>query len=217
MPWVITDLYQTGTMDTAKYTITGNDLSRKFGRNTVFKNINLSVATGRSLCITGPNGSGKSTLLRILAGIQNPTAGSVLLSSDSPIEKALWMDHIGYTGPLVNPYDELTGIENLSFVLKDGGTTRKVSSLLLQFKLDLHGNKKVKHYSSGMKQRLKIILAILNDPPILFFDEAGTNLDSDGTSILHGYLESVRTSKIIILATNDADEEKLCNGVIRLG
>ncbi|MBP7734700.1 MAG: ABC transporter ATP-binding protein [Spirochaetes bacterium] len=204
-------------MDTAKYTITVNDLARKFGRHAVFKNINLSVETGRSLCITGPNGSGKSTLLRILAGLQNPTSGTVLLSSGGPIEKALWMDHIGYTGPLVNPYDELTGIENLSFVLKDGGAAQKVSSLLLQFKLDLHGNKKVKHYSSGMKQRLKIILAILNDPPILFLDEAGTNLDSDGTSILHGYLESVRTSKIIILATNDADEEKLCSGVIRLG
>ncbi len=204
-------------MDTAKHTITVNGLAKKFGRIFLFRDISFSVATGRSLCITGPNGSGKSTLLKILSGLLNPTSGSVVIASGSPIEKNFWMDHIGYTGPLVNPYDELTGIENCSFALKDGGSSEKTRPLLEQFKLDRHGEKKVKYYSSGMKQRLKIILAILNDPPLLLLDEAGTNLDSGGASILHDYLESVRNKKIIVLATNDAAEEKLCSEVIRLG
>ncbi len=217
MAYVITDLYRTGSMNTTHYTITVNELTRKFGRTLLFRDISLSIATGQSLCITGPNGSGKSTLLKILGGLLNPTSGSVVIASGNPIERHLWIDHIGYTGPLVNPYDELTGIENLSFALKEGDATGKARQLLEHFKLDRHGDKKVRHYSSGMKQRLKIILAILNDPPLLLLDEAGTNLDSGGASILHGYLESVRKRKIIILATNDTAEEKLCSEVIRLG
>jgi ABC-type multidrug transport system ATPase subunit len=89
--------------------------------------------------------------------------------------------------------------------------------MLKKFDLSGHSDKKVKYYSSGMKQRLKIILAALNEPPVLILDEPGTNLDSAGREILYGYLDSVRKEKIIILATNDPAEEKLCGGVIRLG
>ncbi len=204
-------------MNTAPYRITGEGLAKKFGRTGLFRNITLSVATGGSLSITGPNGSGKSTLLKILAGLLNPTTGSIVLSSGHLIEKSAWPAHIGYTGPLVNPYDELTGMENISFVLKHGCDTARAGLLLERFDLERHRDKKVRHYSSGMKQRLKLILAIVNDPPVLMFDEAGTNLDAGGTALLHSYLESVRNEKIIILATNDAAEEKLCGGVIRLG
>jgi heme exporter protein A len=208
---------KTGKMDTAKYTIKGEEIAKKFGRNTIFKDINLSVTTGESLCITGPNGSGKSTLLKILAGLQGPTSGTVAVLSDSAIAKSDWHPHIGYTGPLVNPYDELTGGENIVFAARNADVGERADHLLERFSLAVHRDKKVKHYSSGMKQRLRIILAVLNDPPILMLDEAGTNLDAGGTAILHSYLESVRKEKIIILATNDAQEEKLCGEVIRLG
>jgi heme exporter protein A len=208
---------KTGKMDTAGYTIKGEGLAKKFGRNNLFRDIALSVATGRSLCITGPNGSGKSTLLKILAGLQNPTAGTVALASDDSIPRAIWHAHIGYTGPLVNPYDDLTGWENISFAARRADASARGNQLLEQFNLDRHRDKKVKHYSSGMKQRLRLILAFLNDPPVLMLDEAGMNLDAGGTALLHTYLESVREEKIIILATNDEQEEKLCGGVIRLG
>lgn len=204
-------------MDTAKYTITGEGLAKKFGRNGLFKDISLTVATGQSLSITGPNGSGKSTLLKILAGLQNPTAGNVSLVSDHLLEKSEWHSRIGYTGPLVNPYDELTGWENITFTARSAGATERAGLLLETFNLARHRDKKVKHYSSGMKQRLRLILAVLNDPPVLMLDEAGTNLDAAGTAAFHAFLESVRKEKIIILATNDPLEEKLCGGVIRLG
>ncbi len=208
---------KTEKMNTAPYTITGEGLARKFGRNTLFKDICLSLSTGESLSITGPNGSGKSTLLKILAGLQNPTAGNIGLASNGPIARMEWHAHIGYTGPLVNPYDDLTGWENISFAARRADAATRAVLLLDRFNLDRHRDKKVKHYSSGMKQRLRLILAVLNDPPILMLDEAGTNLDTGGTALLHSYLESVQEEKIIILATNDTQEEKLCREVIRLG
>jgi heme exporter protein A len=204
-------------MGFAKYTITGEGLAKKFGSNGLFKGINLSVTTGESLCITGPNGSGKSTLLKILAGLQVPTAGTVELAAGVSIPREDWHTLIGYTGPLVNPYDDLTGQENISFAARHAASAERAGILLERFNLDRHRDKKVKHYSSGMKQRLKLILAVLNDPKVLMLDEAGTNLDADGTGLLHSYLETIRGEKIIILATNDPQEEKLCGKVVRLG
>ncbi len=205
------------TMSSAPYRISGEGLAKKFGRNTLFRDISLTAATGESLSITGPNGSGKSTLMKILTGIQRPSAGRVDLASGASIEPARWLSHIGYTGPLVNPYDELTGWENITFAARRADAGDRACRLLESFGLGLHRDKKVKHYSSGMKQRLKLILAVLNDPPVLMLDEAGTNLDAAGTALLHSYLESVRKEKIIILATNDPLEEKLCGRTISLG
>ncbi|HQF08717.1 MAG TPA: ABC transporter ATP-binding protein [Spirochaetota bacterium] len=204
-------------MSTAPYSLTGEGLAKKFGRSALFKGICLSAATGESLSITGPNGSGKSTLMKILAGIQKPTAGNVDLVSGSSIEKTQWLSHIGYTGPLVNPYDELTGLENIAFAARPADAGERAGRLLETFGLGPHRDKKVKHYSSGMKQRLKLILAFLNDPPVLMLDEPGMNLDSAGTALLHSYLESVRKEKIIIIATNDPLEEQLCGRTIKLG
>jgi heme exporter protein A len=203
-------------MNSVKYKLDARDLSKKFNRAFLFEGIDLSRETSESLCVTGPNGSGKSTLLKILAGLQSPTKGDVCYSTDEDIDRNEWLDHIGYTGPLVNPYEDLTAWENIRFSLKRGSETA-ADSMLKKFDLSGHSDKKVKYYSSGMKQRLKIILAALNDPPVLILDEPGTNLDSAGREILYGYLDSVRKEKIIILATNDPAEEKLCGGVIRLG
>jgi heme exporter protein A len=203
-------------MNNTNYKLNARGLSKKFNRTLLFEGIDLSRETGESLCVTGPNGSGKSTLLKILAGLQGPTKGEVSYSAGTDIDPSEWLDHIGYTGPLVNPYEDLTAWENIRFALKRGNEN-SVNSLIQKFDISEHADKKVKYYSSGMKQRLRIIIAALNDPPVLILDEPGTNLDEAGKEILYGYLDSVRGEKIIILATNDPAEEKLCGGVVRLG
>jgi len=203
-------------MNEVKYKLEARGLSKKFNKTFLFEDMHVSGETGDSLCVIGPNGSGKSTLLKILAGLQSPTKGGVAYSAGADIDLSEWMDHIGYTGPLVNPYEDLTARENIRFALKHGDETA-ADSLMQKFDLYAHGDKKVKYFSSGMKQRLKIIIAVLNDPPVLILDEPGTNLDAGGREILYGFLDSVRKEKIIILATNDPGEEKLCSGVVRLG
>lgn len=204
-------------MNSAHYILNATGLSRAFNRVPLFTGLDITVKTGESFCVTGPNGSGKSTLLKILAGILSPSAGNVTYTADAVIPREEWPVHIGYTGPMVNPYDELTARENIGFASRRGCDPGRGHALLCHFGLSRHGDKKLKHYSSGMKQRLKIIIALVNDPPVLILDEPGTNLDDDGKDLLAAVLDDVRKQKIILIATNDAREEQLCGGGVRLG
>lgn len=204
-------------MNEPRYTVEARGLAKKFGRTGIFSDVAFTVATGESFCVTGPNGSGKSTLLKIIAGLMTPTAGSVIHCLGNEIPKAAWLIHTGYTGPLVNPYDELTALEHINFIGRRAVDDAIADSFLERFELDRHRDKKVRHYSSGMKQRLKLILAVLNDPPVLILDEPGTNLDESGRKLFSSYLDSIRSGRIIIIATNDPAEERLCTGGIRLG
>jgi heme exporter protein A len=204
-------------MPNVRYRIEARGLAKRFGRNFLFNNLNFEAETGNSLCVTGPNGSGKSTLLKILAGVLAPTKGAVAYADmdRGPIsgECASW---IGYSGPQINPYDDLTAMENVTFA-SAGVEPSRIDYLLHRFGLDAHRNKRIRFYSSGMKQRLRFILAELNDPPVLLLDEPGTNLDESGKRMLYTHLNAVSQKKIIILATNDGDEKTICGREIRLG
>jgi heme exporter protein A len=204
-------------MTSARYRIEARGLTKRFGRNLVFKDLNLELETGNSLCVTGPNGSGKSTLLKILAGVLAPSEGKVMYTDiDRGSVLNEWIFCIGYSGPLINPYDDLTAMENISFTSAGAGPSR-IDSLLHRFGLTAHKDKKIRFYSSGMKQRLRFILAELNDPPVLLLDEPGTNLDESGRHMLRAHLDEASKEKIIILATNDGDDQTICGREIRLG
>ncbi len=200
-----------------KYIIKANSLSKRFGRQRLFKEINFRVETGGSLAVTGPNGSGKSTLVQILAGLQAPTKGKVeFRQNDRVLEKYSLNAHYGFISPLINPYDELTGIENIRFSLKGAPDEEKIKSLLEDFKLFEQRNRIVRHYSSGMKQRLKFIISVINDPPVLFLDEPGTNLDREGKETIYSYIKNIRKDKLIVMATNEKEEVRLCGGEVRI-
>jgi ABC-type multidrug transport system ATPase subunit len=200
-----------------KYTIKAESVSKRFGRQRLFKDINFQVETGSSLAVTGPNGSGKSTLVQILAGLQSPTKGAVeFVHNDRVLEKYHLNSHCGFISPLINPYDELTGIENIHFSVKGVPDEEKIKSLLESFKLSEQRNKSVRFYSSGMKQRLKFIISVINDPPVLFLDEPGTNLDREGKDVIYSYIKSVKKEKLIVIATNEKEEVTLCSGEVRI-
>ncbi len=198
--------------------IEANGLKKQFNRVPLFNNVSFSVETGGSLCLAGQNGSGKTTLLKIIAGLSNSTAGRVSYT-DTVTGQSLsdWCQCIGYTGPLVNPYDDLTADENIHFARNDAVDSSRAEVLLERFNLTNHRGKKIKYFSSGMKQRLKLILAFINDRPVILLDEPGTNLDQAGRDSLYSYLDSLRREKIIIIATNEKNEEQICSGRIRLG
>lgn len=205
-------------MNKKNFTIISESVTKKFSNTTLFNDLNFSLQTGESLSITGPNGSGKSTLLQIIAGLQKPTSGNIdYIKSDKIIPKTQIYDCIGFTSPLMNPYEELTGYENINFALKQKKNEPDIKSILEKFNIHSHKDKIFKYYSSGMKQRLKLILAIINDPPIMLFDEPGANLDKDGKKIIYSYIASVRKDKIIIIATNEKKEAVLCREVVKLG
>ncbi len=205
-------------MNDRSLSIKAQHIAKRFNRLTLFKDIEVSLERGQSLAITGPNGSGKSTLLEIIAGIRAPTSGDIVcFIDDERIDSKKIMDYGGFQSSRVNPYIELSGYENLQFVSDAHIDSVSADELFERFGLFDHRNKKVKYYSSGMRQRLKILLAILRDPPILFLDEPGTNLDDDGKRTVFSYLESVMKFKIILIATNEEPEAELCGMRIHLG
>jgi heme exporter protein A len=205
-------------MNDSALSIRAQHITKRFNRLTLFKDIEVSLERGQSLAITGPNGSGKSTLLEIIAGIRAPTRGDIgFFIDDERIDSKKIMDYSGFQSSRVNPYIELTGYENLQFVSDTHIDIVSVNRLFERFGLFDHRNKKVKFYSSGMRQRLKILLAILRDPPILFLDEPGTNLDDDGKRAVFSYLKSVMKFKIVLIATNEGSEAELCGMRIHLG
>lgn len=200
-------------------TIKASALSKNFGTHTVFKELGFSISMPCSIAVTGPNGSGKSTLLEIIAGIKRPSQGSLKYFLNSrEISTGEFRVLYGFAGPRINPYGELTGMENVDFVAGSAGEEiSRGTELLKKFKLHEDRDKQVKHYSSGMKQRLKLILSMVHDPSVLILDEPGSNLDREGRDIIYSYIDSVRKEKIIIIATNEEEEAVLCDERIITG
>jgi len=191
--------------------IGADSVTKRFGAHLLFRDLTFNVSPGETFYITGANGAGKSTLLQIIAGIQKPYSGRVVWNKNNvTITLENYLKYTGFTGPQVNPYDMLTAVENIEFVSGSGADAGKISSLLQLFGIHKERNRPVKYYSSGMKQRLKIICAIVNDPPVILLDEPGSSLDTKGKDILYSTIEKINPGKTIIIATNEQDEINLC-------
>ena len=204
-------------MHKKQISIKAEKVEKKFDKILLFRNINFDLSKGDSFYITGPNGSGKSTLLQILAGIQKPSSGNVIYTADnSIIDSECYKDFFGFTGPQVNPYDMLTSIENLKFTSSEPADENLMIEYLEKFDLYRHRNKSVKFYSSGMKQRLRLIHALINNPQILMLDEPCSNLDLKGRDILYRILDEIKKDKMIIIATNEPEDISLCSKGINL-
>jgi heme exporter protein A len=196
------------------------DLTKSFGYRKVFEGINFSIKSGKSLVITGKNGSGKTTLLKILAGFLRPSKGEVVISLDGQIRKKEDQRKLlGFVAPDLFLYDELTALENLEFLVKVQGLGFNKSELnkkLEEMGLRGRGGDLVSSYSSGMKQRLKYVFALLNNPRILLLDEPGSNLDEPGIFLLDKIIEEQKKRGILVLATNDKRETKYGDEILNL-
>ena len=163
------------------YEITVENISKRFLKNTLFKNINIRLQSGDSLAVTGYNGSGKSTFLKIISGFVTPTTGTVVFKqNDSVIEQADMFRFIAYAAPYIDLIDDFTLSDNIHFYNRFKKFYENIGYDELIKIAFLNGaeNKQVKNFSSGMKQRLKLSLAFLSDTPFLFLDEPLSNLDA---------------------------------------
>ncbi len=201
------------------FSINAKGLTKRFNAITLFKDLDIYLNTGRSLAITGANGAGKSTLLEIIANLRQSTKGEITYAhNDLVIAPNKIYTYIGFSSFRINPYNELTGLENIFFSAREiKKNENKIEEFLVKFNLYKDKDKRVKFYSSGMKQRLRYLLAALNNPPILALDEPGANLDKEGKDIIYSDIRSKKNGKIIIIATNEEEEAALCNERIKLG
>jgi heme ABC exporter ATP-binding subunit CcmA len=190
-----------------------DSVSKIYGSFAALRNVSMSFAAGSCTVILGENGAGKSTLLRVVAGLINPTRGSVTVFSETPHQQRRRMAYMSHSPML---YDELTAMENLTYFAglhRDGGCACVGSPemALRAVGLDPTLNRPVGQYSQGMRQRTSLARVLQSDPEILLLDEPFSNLDAASTNHMVELLADFRTwpvlgggSRTILITTHQA-------------
>ncbi|WP_299123969.1 ATP-binding cassette domain-containing protein [uncultured Winogradskyella sp.] len=198
--------------------LTINNLTKKFGYLTAVKDLSFTINKGNVYGILGPNGSGKSTTLGIVLNVVNKTNGDFhWFDGNTTTHDAL--KQVGAIIERPNFYPYMTAEQNLKLVCKIKG----VDHSKIQEKLEVVGllerkDHKFKTYSLGMKQRLAIASALLNDPEILILDEPTNGLDPQGIHQIRQIIKDIaKDGTTILLASHLLDEvEKVCSHVVVL-
>lgn len=186
------------------------NLSKKFVSNTLFKDLNANFKANSVYAITGSNGSGKSTLLKIIAGVLAPSKGEVIFTDDNgkKISKDDYFHNISICAPYLDLIDELTLMEHINFHQKFKAPYKNSDVLeeINKAKLGSSLNKSVGEFSSGMKQRLKLILATCYQSELLMLDEPTSHLDNAGKEWYHQLIQGKINNRITLFFSNDEKE-----------
>lgn len=198
--------------------LTINNLTKKFGYLTAVSDLSFTINKGNVYGILGPNGSGKSTTLGIVLNVVNKTSGNFKWF-DGSITTHDALKKVGAIIENPNFYPYMSAYDNLKLVCKIKGVdVSKIDEKLEIVGLMDRKNSKFKNYSLGMKQRLAIASALLNDPQILILDEPTNGLDPQGIHQIRQIIKDIaNTGTTILLASHLLDEvEKVCTHVVVL-
>jgi len=197
-----------------------NNAGKKFGREWIFRNVNLEITQGDKIVILGLNGSGKSTLLQAMTGYLGLNEGSISFSGNQQkIEDERQHLLISLASPYLELIEDFTLTEQLEHasIYKPFIKELTIAQIIELSGLSAHKNKYIKLFSSGMKQRLKLTLAILADAPILFLDEPTTNLDATVIDWYKNMISNYAMYKTIIVCSNSIkDEYGFCEKIIQM-
>lgn len=196
--------------------LTLRNLDKKFGRVHAVNNLSFEIQKGNVYGILGPNGSGKSTTLGIILNVVNKSSGEFLwfdgsLSTHEALKK------VGAIIERPNFYPYMTATQNLQLICKiKGVSTENIDEKLKIVNLYERRDSKFRTFSLGMKQRLAIASALLNDPEILILDEPTNGLDPQGIHEIRQIIKKIATNgTTILLASHLLDEvEKVCSHVV---
>ncbi|WP_375418043.1 ATP-binding cassette domain-containing protein [uncultured Hymenobacter sp.] len=188
-------------------------LGKRYGREWIFRDLSYSFRPGSATALLGPNGAGKSTLLNTLAGQLLPTAGTLTYSlggRELAVEDV--PQHLAYCAPYLELLEDLTLSEFLRFhtrfkPLRPGLTPERLVEIMY---LEKARNQLIRQFSSGMKQRLKLALALYADAPLLLLDEPTTNLDAAGQAWYQEHVQTTRAGRTLLLSSNVPAEYAFC-------
>lgn len=180
------------------------EMTKQFGRFAALRGVSAEFYAGKFYVILGDNGAGKTTLLRALAGLAQPTRGTISIFGKKPEEACREIGYMAHSSLL---YDEMSGMENLRYFARlygiegDGRCDEAIRSV----KLDPRLERPVGQYSQGMRQRLSLARAIVHAPRILLLDEPFSNVDVNSAQEMVTLLRNMRDSgKTIFLVTHQA-------------
>lgn len=195
-----------------------NQIGRRFNREWIFNHVDYTFESGKSYAILGINGSGKSTLLQVVSGALTSSVGDIsyfLEDKQIPVEELF--KHFSLAAPYLDLIEEFTLLETLDFHFNFKIRFNNLDNNELVNLLDMQKskNKQLKYFSSGMKQRVKLLLAFCSDTPLLLLDEPTANLDEQG---INWYLDLVKSfagkNRLVIVCSNQAHEYSFCDAQI---
>ena len=193
--------------------ITFEGIGKRYRYEWIFKNINYQFLPGQSYAILGPNGSGKSTLLKIISGHLSPSKGTrTYLQQNAAVDVSEVYKEVSLAAPYIDLIEEMTLVEALDFhqKFKTYFNGMSVNDLLELMQLESARDKAIQYFSSGMKQRLKLALAICTKSEILILDEPTTNLDDKGAQWYLDMIQQFSKDRLVIIASNVKKDFQFC-------
>jgi ABC-2 type transport system ATP-binding protein len=207
--------------------IATDHLTRRFGDFTAVDGLTLTIAEGEAFGLLGPNGAGKTTTIRMLAGLIGKTSGEAQVAGcrvGDPASAKRLRTLIGLMPEEAGLYPDLSAARTLDFFgrlyqVPAGPRAERTERLLTMLDLWDRRDARVRTFSKGMKQRLTIARALINDPPVLFLDEPTANLDPEGAKTVRDFLLGLKREKRTILFNTHqlAEAERVCDrvGILR--
>jgi ABC-type multidrug transport system ATPase subunit len=182
-----------------------SNLIKQFGRFAALRGVTAEFSGGKLYAILGDNGAGKTTLLRTLAGLSQPSSGAVTILGAKKFHEIC--QHVGYMAHPSLLYDEMSAVENLRYFARLYGISSgtRCAEVIRAVGLDPELARPVGQYSQGMKQRMSLARALLNDPKVLLLDEPFSNVDVHSATEMVRLLARIRDEgKTIFIVTHQA-------------
>lgn len=190
------------------------NITKQIGTTTILENICLTMKCGQIYGITGENGSGKTMLMRVIAGLVNPSSGQLMFDGKNRVDAD---PNIGIMIENASLYLELSGRENLRLLasIRKRATNEEIDQAIRRVGLEPEDKRTFRKYSLGMKQRLMLAQAIMEQPEVLLLDEPTNAIDRKGVELVHQIMnEEAQRGAVVLLASHvDYDVRSLCSRV----
>ncbi|MDQ6723037.1 MAG: ATP-binding cassette domain-containing protein, partial [Thermoproteota archaeon] len=196
-----------------QYAIICSKLTKVYDSKIAVDHIDLKIRYGSIFGLLGPNGAGKTTVIKMLTGLSRPNEGNAYVAGYNVVKESLKVkENIGWVASEVILDDSLTSMENIWIQsrLHDIGKNwkQKAVTLMKYFELDENDDKKVGQFSTGMRKKLEIIMALLHEPKVLFMDEPTIGLDANTRRLLWSLIKKInKVYGVTILLTTHYIEE----------
>jgi ABC-type multidrug transport system ATPase subunit len=188
-------------------------LSKRYKFEWVFRGLDYHFEMGKTYAVLGPNGSGKSTLLKVLSGYSTPSKGKIdFLENGKILSTDKIYPEISYAAPYIELIEEFTLTEMIDFHNRFKSFQQNLTNeqLIDILNFSKSKNKEIKYFSSGMKQRLKLVLAICSATGVLLLDEPTTNLDDEGVAWYQTLIERFTANRLVVVASNVKHDYHFC-------
>ncbi|WP_375563271.1 ATP-binding cassette domain-containing protein [Bernardetia sp. OM2101] len=199
--------------------ISAQNIGKRFEREWIFRKLSCDFCSTNPTAIVGSNGSGKSTLIKSLIGYLPLSEGKLIYfdnqsDKQKPILKENWQSYIAWAAPYTELIEEFTLLEQLKFHKSFKPFDIEIEEIIEKLAFSNTKSKTIRFFSSGMKQKLKLALAIYSNAKIVFLDEPTSNLDKQNSEWYLTEINTILNKKLLIIASNQESEYQFCSQII---